>query len=157
MEAKQTRKEASQRTAVRSRVLKYPNTTTKQCLTGYSILNIAWSVISRHGQSKGPLYKHPFDSFIHSLIQSVSLFLPQLYAAATPKRLEIALPVIKETIIIVIKNFLNPEGHQNPISGSKVTAILLKGWALSIGGASLWRVWACSLRSRLASNIYEIY
>ena len=36
----------------------------------------------------------------------------------------------------VIKNFLNPEGHQNPISGSKVTAILLKGWILPIGGAS---------------------
>ena len=29
--------------------------------------------------------------------------------------------------LIVIKNFLNPEGHQNPISRSKVTAILLKG------------------------------
>ena len=29
--------------------------------------------------------------------------------------------------LIVIKSFLNPEGHQNPISGSKVTAILLKG------------------------------
>jgi hypothetical protein len=27
----------------------------------------------------------------------------------------------------VIKSFLNPEGHQNPISGSKVTVILLKG------------------------------
>ena len=36
----------------------------------------------------------------------------------------------------MIKNFLNPEGHQNPISGSKVTAILLKGWILPIGGAS---------------------
>ena len=31
---------------------------------------------------------------------------------------------------IVIKTFLNPEGHQNPISGSKVTAILLKAWIL---------------------------
>ena len=29
--------------------------------------------------------------------------------------------------VILIKNFLCPEGHQNPISGSKVTAILLKG------------------------------
>ena len=38
--------------------------------------------------------------------------------------------------VIVIKNFLNPEGHQNPISGSIVTAILLKGWILPIGGAS---------------------
>ena len=37
---------------------------------------------------------------------------------------------------IVIKNFLNPEGHQNPINGSKVTAILLKGQILPIGGAS---------------------
>ena len=36
----------------------------------------------------------------------------------------------------MIKNFLNPEGHQNPLSGSKVTVILLKGWILSIGGAS---------------------
>ena len=38
--------------------------------------------------------------------------------------------------VIVMKNFLNPEGHQNPISGSKVTAILLKGGILPIGGAS---------------------
>ena len=28
---------------------------------------------------------------------------------------------------IVIKNFLNPKEHENPISGTKVTAILLKG------------------------------
>ena len=38
--------------------------------------------------------------------------------------------------VIVIKNFLNPEGHQNPISGSIITAILLKGWIFPIGGAS---------------------
>ena len=30
---------------------------------------------------------------------------------------------------------LNPEGHQN-LSGSKVTATLLKGWILPISGAS---------------------
>ena len=35
----------------------------------------------------------------------------------------------------MIKNFLNPEGHQNPICGSKVTTILLKGWILPLGGA----------------------
>ena len=28
----------------------------------------------------------------------------------------------------MIKNFLNPEGHKNPISGTKLMAILLKGW-----------------------------
>ena len=37
---------------------------------------------------------------------------------------------------IRIKTFLNPEGHQNRFTGSKVTAILLKGWILPIGGAS---------------------
>ena len=37
---------------------------------------------------------------------------------------------------IVIKTFLNPEEHQNRITGSKVTAILLKGWILPIIGAS---------------------
>ena len=36
----------------------------------------------------------------------------------------------------MIKNFLNPQGHQNPISGSIVTAILLKVRILPIGGAS---------------------
>jgi hypothetical protein len=36
----------------------------------------------------------------------------------------------------VIKNFLKPKGHQNPINGLKFTAILLKGRILPIGGAS---------------------
>ena len=36
----------------------------------------------------------------------------------------------------MIKTLLNPKGHQNPISDLKVTAILLKGWILPIGGAS---------------------
>ena len=38
--------------------------------------------------------------------------------------------------VIGIKNFLNPKAHQNRISGSKVTTILLKGCILTIGGAS---------------------
>ena len=37
---------------------------------------------------------------------------------------------------MVIKNFLNPEWHQNPISGSKVKTILLKGRIWPIRGAS---------------------
>ena len=36
----------------------------------------------------------------------------------------------------MIKNFLNPEGHPNPINGSIVTTILLNVWILPIGGAS---------------------
>ena len=35
------------------------------------------------------------------------------------------------------------------ISGSKVTAILLKGWIWPTGGVASGRVFACSLRSRL--------
>jgi hypothetical protein len=53
--------------------------------------------------------------------------------------------------------FLNPEGHQNPISGSKVMAILLKGWILPIGGASAGEGLPCSLRSRLVSKQKEIF
>ena len=49
----------------------------------------------------------------------------------------------------MIKNCLNPEGHQNSCSGSKVTAILLKGWIWPIGGASAGLGLPCSLRSRL--------
>ena len=44
--------------------------------------------------------------------------------------------VSKIDYVIVIRYFFNPEGHQNPISGSEVTAILLKGWIWPIGGAS---------------------
>ena len=49
----------------------------------------------------------------------------------------------------MIKNCLNPEEHQNPISGSKVTAILLNGWICPFGGVASGRVGACSLHSRL--------
>ena len=38
--------------------------------------------------------------------------------------------------VIVINKFLNIEGHQNLIIGSKVTAIILKGWILPISWAS---------------------
>ena len=39
-----------------------------------------------------------------------------------------------------MKSFLNPEGHQNSISGLKVTVILLKGLILPIGRVALGRV-----------------
>ena len=51
--------------------------------------------------------------------------------------------------VIVIKNLFNPEGHANPISGLKVTTILLKAWIWPTGGVASGRVCACSLRSRL--------
>ena len=38
--------------------------------------------------------------------------------------------------VIVIKNFLNLKGHQNPINGSEVTVILLKRWIWPICGVA---------------------
>ena len=38
------------------------------------------------------------------------------------------------------KKILNLEGHPNRITGSKVTAILLDGWILPIGGAPAGKV-----------------
>ena len=43
---------------------------------------------------------------------------------------------LKSLNVVVIKTFLNPEGHQNRISGSKVRDILLNRGNLPIGGAS---------------------
>ena len=42
----------------------------------------------------------------------------------------------KQIILQFFKEILKLEGHQNRITGSKVTAILLTGWILPIGGAS---------------------
>ena len=57
--------------------------------------------------------------------------------------------------VVMIKNFLNPNGHQNPFSGSKVTAILLKGWTWPIGEVAPGRVCACSLHSRLVCKVMK--
>ena len=51
---------------------------------------------------------------------------------------------------------LNLEGHQNRITGSRVTAILLNGWTSPIGGVASGRACACSLRSRLVKNIIKL-
>ena len=40
------------------------------------------------------------------------------------------------------KEILNHEGHSNRITVSRVTAILLNGWILPVGGASSGRVCA---------------
>ena len=51
--------------------------------------------------------------------------------------------------VIVIKNFINHKGHQNTISGSKFTVILLKGGFFLLVELQQGRVCDCSLRSRL--------
>ena len=64
--------------------------------------------------------------------------------------------IYKIDYFIVNKNFLNPEGHRHPSSGSKVTAVLQKGWILPIGGASSGRVCAFSQRSRLVLKEFTL-
>ena len=51
-----------------------------------------------------------------------------------------------------LKEIRNLEGHPNRITGSRDTAILLKGWILPIGEVASGRVCACSLRSRLLQS-----
>ena len=53
---------------------------------------------------------------------------------------------------MVIKSFLNPEDHQNFISGSKVTAILLKGCNLTIGMVELH--WEGSAPAACAARLF---
>ena len=52
-----------------------------------------------------------------------------------------------------MKNFLNPKGHHNCISGSKVMTILLKYWSLPIGVAASGRFCATGLFFILLSLI----
>ena len=47
--------------------------------------------------------------------------------------------------ITFFQEILNLEGHPNCITGSRDTAILLKGWILPIGEVAAGRVCACSL------------
>ena len=106
--------------------------------------------LSKIQQKKNHDFQQPSEYFINSVSQSViQLALRRRHA----KMVRDSTSSYKIDYVIVIKNFLNPKGHQNPISGSKVTAILLKGWILSIGGSSSGRVCACSLRSRLVFNL----
>ena len=64
------------------------------------------------------------NSIIHSAFSSHSFTAPPRSSS------------YKINYIIVITNFLKPEGYQNPINGLKVAAILLKGWILPSGGVS---------------------
>ena len=102
------------------------------------------TVISRPVRSQGLLYKQPR----HSLSLSEP-FPPTALRRRHAQTVRVSTSSYKIDYVITIKNFLNPEGHQNPFSGSKVTAILLKGWIRPIGGASAGEGLPCSLRSRL--------
>ena len=90
-------------------------------------------IFSRPGQSQQLLYKQPGNSFINSVSHPFS---PTALRRRHAPTVRASTSGCKIDYVIVIKNFLNPEGHRNPFCGSKVTAILLEGWILPIGGAS---------------------
>ena len=106
------------------------------------------AIFIRPGQSQGLLYKQ----LCNWLIQSVTNpFPPTASGRRHAQTVRDRTSSYKIDQILVTKNILNPEGHQNHNIGSKVTAILLKGWILPIGGVSSGRVCACSPCSRLAT------
>ena len=103
------------------------------------------SIISRPGQSQWLLYKH----LCHSLINWLShIFPPTALRGRHAKTVGDSSSSYKIDYGIGIKNFLNPEGHQNCISGSKITAILLKGWILPICGKILIGQWVQNKRNK---------
>ena len=104
------------------------------------------SIFSGPGRSQGLLYKQPHDSLIDSVCHP---FPPTALRRRHAQTVRDNTSNYKIDYVIVIKKFLNPKAHQNPVSGSKVTAILLKVLIDPIGGASSGRVCACSRRSRL--------
>ena len=94
-------------------------------------------LISRPGQSQGLLYKHLRNSLINSLSHP---FPPKALRRRNAQTVRDSSSSYKIDYVIVIETFLNPEGHQNPISGSKVKAILLKGWISLLVDLQRWRV-----------------
>ena len=111
------------------------------------------TLFSRHGRSKGLLYKHlrhwlnPWSS--RSSFVKISL---RRWHALISCRWAFSHKINYDTILLEIQNL---EGHPNRITGSKVMAILLNGWILPIGGVASERVCACSLRSRLVLRILQ--
>ena len=93
---------------------------------------VLWYLADPGEASQGLLYKQPHDSFINQVSHP---FPPTALWRCHAQTVRDSTSSYKIDYVTVIKNFLNPEGHQNPTSGSKVTAILLKGWILPIGRA----------------------
>ena len=82
----------------------------------------ACSMISRPGNARG-------CSTNTSVINRVTdPLVPTPVWRHHAKMVRVSSSSYKIDYVIVIKSFLNSKGHHNPITGSKVTAILLKGW-----------------------------
>ena len=106
----------------------------------------------------GAALQAPFiHSFIHSLINWFSHSLVKISLCRLhTKRLEIVLPVIKQTLLTYIE-ILNLEGHLNNFIDSKVTAILLNGWILPTGEVASGRVCPAAYAAGLFCFVSEFH
>ena len=91
----------------------------------YNINNITkknqWGMISRPGQSLGLLYKQPCGSFIQWFSQWVSKPFPPtaLRRRHSQTNKYYSTSCYKIDYVVMIKNFLNPKGHQKPLQWFK--------------------------------------
>ena len=85
---------------------------------------LVFPLVSRPGRSQGLLYKHLCDSLIN---WRIDYFPPIALRCRQTQTVRDSSSSYKIDYVIVVKNFLNPKGHQNCITGSKVTVILVKG------------------------------
>ena len=119
----------------------------KNVKTPWFVLTLNTIKISRHRRSQRLLYKHLRPLLIHSL--SNPLIVPTALQRRHAQTVRVSTSSYKINYVIMIKSFLNPEGHQNPCSGSKVPANFTEGRIRPIGGASAGEGLPCSLRRRL--------
>ena len=102
---------------------------TSQVLSCYCICSTVFPynsplIFSRPGWSQGLLSKHLCHSIIHSYINWLSHpLLPTALQCRYAQTVRYSSSSYKIDYVIVIMNFLNLKGHQNHITGSKVTAI----------------------------------
>ena len=93
-------------------------------------------LIRRPGLRQGLLYKQPCDWLIQSVREPLP---PTALLRRHAQTVRIRSFSYKIDYVIVIKNFLNPEGHQNPISYGHFTegGDFAYWWSFSGGGSAL--------------------
>ena len=115
------------------------------CFFSHHFSPMSGTLFSRPGRSQVLLFNHLLHWFIKSLTDCRHAL-----------RFGDGASIYKIDYVTIFEEIINSEGHQNCITGSKVTAILLSRWILPTGRASLGRVRSCSLRSRLVFTYVKV-
>ena len=90
---------------------------------------------------------------IHSVMVCEKIFTPSQHALMV----EDGAFSHKIDYFTIFQEIQNPKGHQNCIIGSKVRAILLKGWILTVGGVAWGRVCAQPAKQALLQFVFGNY